>query len=505
MAESPPSPARRRRRKRGWKFKLPIFLILAGGIGGFAYLALKKETPPVTYAVTAVARGNLIDKLADTGTIELVRTVEVKSTIAGEVRSLPVQAGDFVVEGQLLAMIEPDPNQSLQLYQKRSAVERGRLNVADLERDLERQKTLFDRKMLSSNDYENSQMRLTQARNDLRLSSLELEILETKANLSSAQRESQAQLDEVSVLAPIGGIVINRDVEIGEVVASGLSSYSGGTLLFQIGDPSQMIVRGDIAEIDIAQLQTGQDVEIVVDAYPDTTYRGLVRWIAPVGLKKPGSAIVTFDTEIDIVDREPRLRQGMSCDIDIIFDRRDSVLYLPVEAIREVFDDLEEGQEAKGRRGRFVAYVATPDSSADSLQAARADTSVADADTLSAAGDTLVHSDSSPADTTLAASPVATDSTLTDTLAATDSTLTDTLAVAAQDSAIVDDKPPEFELHRFAEVTLQIGLQTSTRVQVLSGLEEGDWVAPDPQLIADKLAARDTGAAGKDDAEADED
>ena len=154
------------------------------------------------------------------------------------------------------------------------------------------------------------------------------------------------------VLAPIDGIVIRRDVEVGEVVASGLSSYSGGTVLFEIGDPSQMIVRGDIAEIDIGRVQVGQDVNIVVDAYPDTTYRGRVRWIAPVGQQKQGSTIVTFDTEIEITDNAPRLRQGMSCDIDILFARRDSAVYLPVERALEVFDD----EDKEGERGESHAW-----------------------------------------------------------------------------------------------------------------------------------------------------
>lgn len=164
--------ARRPRKKRGLGFKLLVFLVLAGSIGGFSWLALKKEDPVETFATMEVSRGNLVDKLADTGTIELVRTVHVKSTIAGEVRQLPIEAGDHVEAGQMLALIEPDPNQSLQLYQKRSAVERGQLTVNEQERDTARQKALYDSKMLPTSRYEDSQMRLTRARSELRLSRL---------------------------------------------------------------------------------------------------------------------------------------------------------------------------------------------------------------------------------------------------------------------------------------------------------------------------------------------
>ena len=398
--------------------KLLVFLLLAGLVGAAIYFNLQREKAEETYPTALVKRGALVDKLAETGRIELVRTVEVKSTIAGEIRNLPIEAGAWVKTGELMAVIEPDPNQSLQLYQKRSGVEQGKIDLAEQERNFERQKTLFDRKMIPAKQFEEAEVRLTRARTNLQLAQLELDMLEAKANLQRTQlAEDQVALDEVRVLAPIDGIVIRRNVEIGEVVASGLSSYSGGTVLFQIGDPSQLIVRGDIAEIDIGRVEVGQDVDIVVDAYPDTTYHGRVRWIAPVGQQKQGSTIVTFDTEIEITDHAPRLRQGMSCDIDILFARRDSALYLPVEQVLEVFDDED---------GRFVAYIAqSPDSLA----------------------------------------------------AAADST--------RPDSAL------HLPLSAFAEVELAIGIETSTRLEILSGLVHGDRVAQDPSLIRSQLEQQD--------------
>ncbi len=400
--------------------KLLVFLLLAGLVGAAIYFNLQREKAEATYPTALVERGALVDKLAETGRIELVRTVEVKSTIAGEIRNLPIEAGAWVEAGELMAVIEPDPNQSLQLYQKRSGVEQGKIDLAEQERNFERQKTLFDRKMIPAKQFEEAEVRLTRARTSLQLAQLELDMLEAKANLQRAQlAEGQVALDEVRVLAPIDGIVIRRNVEIGEVVASGLSSYSGGTVLFQIGDPSQLIVRGDIAEIDIGRVVIDQDVDIVVDAYPDTTYRGRVRWIAPVGQQKQGSTIVTFDTEIEIIDHAPRLRQGMSCDIDILFARRDSALYLPVEQVLEVFDDEAE---------RFVAYRAqSPDSLATAADSTRPDSAL------------------------------------------------------------------HLPLSAFAEVELAIGIETSTRFEILSGLATGDRVAQDPSVIRSQLEQKDEG------------
>ena len=445
------TPPKHRRKKL---LKIFLFLGVAGAIGAIVYFNLKKETPDPTYPTVRVERGNLIDKLAETGSIELVRTVEIKSTISGRIHALPVEAGDWVEKGQLMAVIEPDPNQSLLLYQKRSAVERGQLNLVEQERDVARKKALRVDSMLPAKELEDAETRLTRVRNDLRLARLELEVLETKADPSRSLKSGNSDnsrrgqgMDDVRVFASISGIVIGRGVEIGEVVASGLSAFSGGTVLFVIGDPSRMIVRGNIAEIDIGKLEIGQEVDIVVDAYPDTTYRGRVRWIGPVGVRKQGSPIVTFDTEIDILDREPRLRQGMSCDIDIIFSRRDSVLYLPVETIEELFDDEDGEEEVKGRRGRFVVYAVRP--------------AVADS---SAAGDTGTGS----------ADPTAT---------------ADTLVVG--NGKAPEKEPDEAILDDFFEVELRVGLETNTRIEILSGLGEEDRVAADPELIRRKLERRD--------------
>jgi len=411
--------AKRKKKKRGLKLKIAIGLVVLIGVGNGVYFKFFHTPPVEKFAATRVLKGSVVDKLAETGSIQLVRTVEVKSTVAGEVRKLLVEAGEVVVEGQLLALIEPDPTQSLQLYQKRAAVDQARIRLQEQEQDAARRKSLFERNMLSAEEYERTANALTQIRNQLRLAELEVEVLEAKANLSPQQKQNTLKADEIKIIAPIGGVVIRRGVEIGEVVASGLSSFTGGTTMFEIGDPSQMIIKSEISEVDVGRLRVGQPVEIVADAFPDTTYHGRVRWVAPVGEKKQGSTLITFETEIEFIDHEPRLRQGMSCDVDIVFARHDSTLYLPAEAVLEVFpEDLEQAQEKiKGQRGRFIVYQAPPP----------------------------------PADT--AAGPAKADS---------------------------------LALDQFNEVELTIGLETSTRTEILGGLEAGDRVAANTKQVRDK-------------------
>ncbi len=347
-----------------WSNKRKL-LLGAGGliiVVAMVVLNLQKESKTESSTQDAetlpVRRGSVVEQLKETGRIEFVRTVEVKSTVSGEIVHLFAEAGDAVSEGDMLAIIRPDPNQTLQLYNKRAAVERARIDLDRVRKDLARKEALKKRNLIAEEEIERIRDQFEKALNAYQLAQLELETLVKRSNIQQSKGgSSSAQLDNVRVLAPASGIVIARPVEIGEVVVSGILSTVTGTKLFEIGDPSLMMVKAYISEVDVGRLAPGQAVHIIADAYPDTTYRGEVYRIAPVGQIRQGSNIVSFETEIRVLDREPRLRQGMSCDVDIVFARRDSALYLPLEAVYEDFgDDVREGDK-KGIQGRFVVFV----------------------------------------------------------------------------------------------------------------------------------------------------
>ncbi len=413
-------------RKRNYRVLFTALII--GSIGGAAYFNLRQQKPVERFETTVVRRGEMVEKLAETGSVQLVRTVEVKSTISGKIRSLPVEVGDLVERGQVLAVIELGPTQALQLSQQRAQVDRARLEFKGKEKAFARKQQLYNNALATSEEFEEASIEWTKAQHNLKFAELEQEILEIQANVEPGMRQ---ELDAVRVLAPIDGLVIERDVEVGEVVASATASYTGGTELFTIGDPSQLIIKAAISEIDAGRVRIRQAVDIVADAYPDKVYRGRVRRIAPVGVRKPGSTIVTFDTDIEVVGQTSILRQGMSCDIDIILSRHDDALYLPVESVLEVFDDEEvDGIPAMGR-GRYVAFV---------RKSAK------------------TH-------------------------------LNESLAEANPDSATPQARPDTtaFPLEYFLETTLETGMETPTRIEILTGLKKGDRVATNPTEVSDRL------------------
>ncbi|MFA9454432.1 MAG: efflux RND transporter periplasmic adaptor subunit [Candidatus Aminicenantaceae bacterium] len=341
---------KRKKRRRRIVFTILFLTVIAVVVIG---VRMNTKTAPADMkgSIAKVEYGGVLDRLTETGTIELVRSIEVKSKISGKIKQILVEEGEIVRANQLMAIVEPDPNQALQLYGKRAAVERAHIEYLEREKEWERNQSLFEKDLIARQELEKFENLYRIAHNAYKQAQLEQQILEmemseaTPADTSDPDTSEIMQLDDFRIVAPISGLVIARNVEQGEMVVSGISSYMVGTTVFQIGDPSEMIVKSSISEVDLGRLREGQEVLIVADSYPDDSYTGRVKSIAPVGLIKQGESIVTFEVEIEILDPDERLRQGMSCDIDIVMDRRENVLVLPVEAVHEVMRKDIEGEE----------------------------------------------------------------------------------------------------------------------------------------------------------------
>ncbi len=340
---------KKKRGKKRWIF-IAILVVVAFVIVSRIFKRNAGEVDKKGNTVT-VEYGGVLDRLTEIGTIELVRSVDVKSKISGKIKEILVEEGETVQAKQVLAIVEPDPNQALQLYGKRAAVERAKIEYLEKEKEMNRNRALFQKNLISRQELEKIENLFQLSFNAYNQAQLEQQILEMEMAEASSQASSDldqqkiTELDDYRITAPISGLVISREVEEGEMVVTGISSYMVGTTVFQIGDPSEMIVNSSISEVDVGRIKVGQDVKIVTDSYPEISYRGRVKSIAPVGKIKQGETIVTFDAEIEILDPDEKLRQGMSCDIDIYVDRRENVLVLPAEAVFEVMAKDIEGED----------------------------------------------------------------------------------------------------------------------------------------------------------------
>ena len=261
-----------------------IILIIALALIGMNFSKNKKtfEIPTVN-----IQKGTVEDKITETGNIELLRTVEVKSKIAGTVKEILVKEGDVVVKGQVLCVIDPDPTQTLTpSFQKRSSVAQAQISLDQKKKELERRKELAKTSLISAKELEDADNDYKIAMNNFSLAKQELEIMEKEIDTTGSGAEERIVSSKVR--APYDGYITLRYIEEGAIVTSGISSVVAGTNVFQIGDPSTKIIKANISEVDIGKVKVGDKVRIKLDAYQDTSFTGKIRHISPVGILQTG-------------------------------------------------------------------------------------------------------------------------------------------------------------------------------------------------------------------------
>ena len=345
---------KRKKKRRRWLIVaaiLVVVIVAANMLSGGERVAREVEA-------VEVERGAVVRRMAETGTIEMDRTVDVKSQVAGRIMRLFADEGDMVRGGQLLAVIEPDPNKALQLAGKRAAVARGEMELAEQHRQLLQKRQNSLEGTIPREERERAEYLYALAESSLAQQRLELQILEreVRAQARAIQTsEDSLLLEDYEIVSPMDGIVTTRPVEEGELVTSAVSSNQS-SILFSVGDPNRLIVKVQIPEIDIGEAVPGLEAEIRIDALRGEQFEGLLRHVAPTGGTGQGSNIVTFDAEVAVVETDRRLRAGMTADVDIIIGRLEEVPFLPVEAVATIFVEDEEGN-ATEEIDRRIVYV----------------------------------------------------------------------------------------------------------------------------------------------------
>jgi HlyD family secretion protein len=344
----------KKRRKKRWII-IPILLLIVIIV---ANAARGRDTSGPVIEPLTVARGDIVRRLAESGTVEMDRLIEIKSQVAGRIITLHSDVGQVTAEGALLAVIEPDPNKALQLSGKRASVTRAEMDLAEQQRQLETKRQNYADGIIARDEIERAEYSFTLAEIGLDQQRLELQILEREVRDQARAVQATADsflLEDYEIYSPLQGIVTERPVEEGELVTSAVSSNQG-TILFRVGDPDQLIVTIQISEIDIGDMRSGLESDVRVDALPGQTFPGRLRHVAPTGAVRSGSAVVSFEAEVEILGVFPQLRHGMSADVDIIIDRRFDVLFLPVEGIASVYRE-DEGGGLTNEIERRIVYV----------------------------------------------------------------------------------------------------------------------------------------------------
>ena len=316
------------RRSRKWLWILAAAVVLGGG----AFALKPKAAAPDDKDKVKTAKaetGDVQVRVTEVGSVEPQVKVDVKSVLSGKVVELLVREGDRVGKGQVLARVEPDVNQARDLSQVKNAVHEAEITLNEARATHERNRGLLADGLLSPQAGLESETRYKSAKAAYDSAAEKYRIVEESGVPIALAAAGTAQ--RLNVTSPMDGVVIRRPVELGDTVTSGVSSFNAGTVLMTVADVGTMIVKAGINEVDIGKVRLDQPVKITLDAYPKVRFAGLIKRIAPAARLE--EKVKVFDVEISIDRQGAELRTGMTANIDVVGERREKVLTVPVEAL----------------------------------------------------------------------------------------------------------------------------------------------------------------------------
>ena len=296
------------------RFSAWIGLILASLIVAFVVRQCRNVSAD-NYQTAVVTRGPITQAVTATGTLNPVVNVQVGSQVSGNISKLFADFNSQVKAGQVVAQIDPALFQATvtqtegDLASAQAALELAKVNA-------KRTQDLFARKTSSQADLDQAMANLHQAEANVKIK-------------QGALDKARADLDHCTITSPIDGVVISRNVDVGQTVAASLQA----PIIFQIGnDLAKMQIDANVAEADVGVLEVGQDVDFTVDAFPMRTFHGKVVQVrnAPITVQN----VVTYDTVIGVSNPDLKLKPGMTANVSIVVAQKDNVLEIKNAALR---------------------------------------------------------------------------------------------------------------------------------------------------------------------------
>jgi HlyD family secretion protein len=310
------------------KVLLTILVIAVIGAGVAAYYMRRGGGEP-TVNTLPITRGQIIDVVASTGTLQAVTTVQVGTQVSGTIEQLGADFNSIVHKGQVIARLDPSLLQAqveqarANLVKSRADLDRNKVALDDANQKYTREKELAARNLVAQSDLDAAKVAVDSAQ--AQLQSSQATVSQAQASLNQAQ----VNLDHAVIASPIDGIVIQRSVDVGQTVAASLSSP---TLFVIAADLTKMQVNATIDEADVGRIRPGQHVTFRVDAYPTDDFVGTVSQVRlqPVVVQN----VTTYGTIIDVPNNDLKLKPGMTANLRVEIARRDDTLRVPNAALR---------------------------------------------------------------------------------------------------------------------------------------------------------------------------
>ncbi len=315
---------------------LVILLIAAAALGGGAWYYKSNRGSATEYQTTTATRGDLTQVVTATGQLNPVVNVEVGSQISGIIKRLLVDYNSVVKSNQVIAEIDPS-TYKVNVLKAEADLANAKANLTLAKVQADRAASLFTNNLISASDHDTAAAQLQQA---------DALVQSDEAILQNAR----VQLSYCTIYAPVDGVVISRNVDVGQTVAA---SFNTPTLFVIANDLAKMQIDALVSEADIGGVAVGQDVNFNVDAYPYRTFRGQVSQLryGPI----TNQNVVNYDCVIDVSNRDLKLLPGMTANVSIIIAERQNALRIPNAALRFRPPDVVAGDSKTNAAPRMMA------------------------------------------------------------------------------------------------------------------------------------------------------
>ncbi len=366
----------RKRKKRWWLWAIPAVIVVLIAVVAVARGSGSKIDPGKLAKTT---RGDIAKSVVATGKIQPITKVELKSKASGIVEKLFVDINQHVHKGQVLAQLDQQEILAQVAAQKaqlaaaeanvvtyKANIDQDKVNAAAP--DLPMYKSTYDRNRAMQSDgivsqqaLDDAQRNYVAAANKRDASVAQISVDQAKLKQAVAQvQQAQASLDQLNeqlsyttLVSPMDGVVLSRDVEIGDAVSSILVLGSTATLVMTLGDTTQVYVQGKVDEADIGSVYLGQPARIRVESFPNKTFNGKVTKIAPLGVEKDN--VTTFEVRVSIDNPTGELKANMTANAEVLITEHKNALTVPEQALvydnqKNAFVFVPDPKQKEGQR-----------------------------------------------------------------------------------------------------------------------------------------------------------
>lgn len=290
-----------------------------------------------------VVVGDIVSSVTATGTVNAVTMVLVGTQASGTIKDIYADFNSSVKKGQLIALIDPAAFEAqaeqakANLLSAEANLDKAAAALIDAKRTLDRSRDLFSKNLIAKSEVDTAETNHETAKAQVNVSRAQVSIAE------ASLRTAMTNLGYTRILSPVDGIVVSRNVDVGQTVAA---SFQTPTLFTIAKDLTKMQIDTNVDEADIGKIKLGQQVDFTVDAYPDTSFKGSVWQVrnAPITSQN----VVSYDVVIKVDNKELKLKPGMTANVSIIISSKKDVLKVPNAALRFRYSEAATGPQQKG-------------------------------------------------------------------------------------------------------------------------------------------------------------